>query len=329
MCGGDGGCISVASFNLLAPAYVRPLDLRTGEVQAFAAFEWAEPAEEVLAWDKRAPRLLAELRACGADVICLQELQLERDQGGSEPDHASAAAAGEKTTTDAPRMALPVWLRPMLEEEGYSVQLPPAAECEAMAARNVRVLGADVCVCNGLLWRRDRLSLVAQASDEGKGDKDTATCVALCVRGRDGTELAALPPTVVVSVHLDATSEKKRVGQVARCLRRGRTLAAAGATGPQPMTIIAGDMNTEILPGSCVGAFLTPTLDAGAGAGAATAAAPTEEQLTAECASALRLELADTAPSAAQLPLGCAKRRVRSSRRLATPVQRSRSAPRR
>ena len=34
MCGGDGGCISVASFNLLAPAYVRPLDLRTGEVNS-------------------------------------------------------------------------------------------------------------------------------------------------------------------------------------------------------------------------------------------------------------------------------------------------------
>ena len=97
MSGGDGGCLSVASFNLLAPAYVRPLDLRTGEVQPFAAFEWAEPAEEVLAWERRAPRLLAELRACGADVICLQELQLEREGGGGT---AAAAAADDDDDDD-------------------------------------------------------------------------------------------------------------------------------------------------------------------------------------------------------------------------------------
>ena len=30
----------VLSYNLLAPAFVRPVDLRTGAVQAYAAFEW-------------------------------------------------------------------------------------------------------------------------------------------------------------------------------------------------------------------------------------------------------------------------------------------------
>ena len=40
--------LSVVSYNLLAPLYVRPLDARTGCVQAFAAFQWAEPADEVL-----------------------------------------------------------------------------------------------------------------------------------------------------------------------------------------------------------------------------------------------------------------------------------------
>ena len=32
-------CISVASFNLLAPLYIRPIDQRTGKVQPFASFE--------------------------------------------------------------------------------------------------------------------------------------------------------------------------------------------------------------------------------------------------------------------------------------------------
>jgi hypothetical protein len=32
--------LSVASYNLLAPVYVRPHDKRTGGIQPFAAFEW-------------------------------------------------------------------------------------------------------------------------------------------------------------------------------------------------------------------------------------------------------------------------------------------------
>ena len=318
----DGGCLSVASFNLLAPAYVRPLDSRTGEVQAFAAFEWAEPAAQVLAWEARAPRLLAELRACGADVICLQELQLERAAAELVEPTAGAAEANAGVERTAPKgeLVFPAWLRPMLDEAGYVAQLPPAAECETMAARNARVLGVDATVCNALLYRADRLELVAKATNEGKGDKDSTTCVALCVRGRAGSALGALAPTVVVSVHLDATSEAKRVRQVASCLRRSRKLAATVAArgggalppGGQPLTIIAGDMNTEILPGSCVAAFLAATAmeDGGAdreglkggvaGGGRLTPLAPTAEQLAAECASALRL--ADGAsPSEAQL----------------------------
>ena len=59
---GSSPLLSVASFNLLAPLYgalityyvasspsaaVRPLDARTGQVQDFAAFAWAEPADQV------------------------------------------------------------------------------------------------------------------------------------------------------------------------------------------------------------------------------------------------------------------------------------------
>jgi len=35
----NANCISVASFNLLAPLYIRPIDQRTGKVQPFASFE--------------------------------------------------------------------------------------------------------------------------------------------------------------------------------------------------------------------------------------------------------------------------------------------------
>ncbi len=89
--------LSILSFNLLAPMFVRlpptygpktraaafpgtllpgtalqvrPTDKRTGEVQAYAAFPWA--SDEVLCWERRREMLRAELVSCEADVICLQ-----------------------------------------------------------------------------------------------------------------------------------------------------------------------------------------------------------------------------------------------------------------
>ena len=52
--------LSVLSYNLLAPLYVRPVDRRTGGVQSFAAFEWASDA--ALDWATRQPKLHAERR---------------------------------------------------------------------------------------------------------------------------------------------------------------------------------------------------------------------------------------------------------------------------
>ena len=133
--------LSVLSYNLLAPIYVRPIDRRTGAVQAFAAFDWAEPAAEVLEWGVRWPRLLAELQASAADVICLQEIQFERGEGG--------------------QYVLPAWLAPLSESAGYSARLPPQADLREMAERNERVLGvADAPVGNALLLQARRLSLL-------------------------------------------------------------------------------------------------------------------------------------------------------------------------
>ena len=135
--------LSVLSYNLLAPIYVRPIDRRTGAVQAFAAFDWAEPAAEVLEWGVRWPRLLAELLASAADIICLQEVQFERGAGG--------------------QYVLPAWLAPLssAESAGYSARLPPQADLKEMAERNERVLGvADAPVGNALLLRTRRLSLL-------------------------------------------------------------------------------------------------------------------------------------------------------------------------
>jgi hypothetical protein len=72
------GTISISSFNLLAPLYIRPIDTRTGQVQPFASFDWITPekSDEILGDGVRLPKLLGCLKGCQCDFICVQELQI-------------------------------------------------------------------------------------------------------------------------------------------------------------------------------------------------------------------------------------------------------------
>mmetsp|Transcript_87024 Transcript_87024/g.244022 ORF Transcript_87024/g.244022 Transcript_87024/m.244022 type:complete len:619 (+) Transcript_87024:57-1913(+) len=212
--------LSVLSYNLLAPLFVRPIDKRKGTVQPYAAFEWAEPAAEVLDWDARRPRLLAELCAAKADVICLQEVQFEPCADGG--------------------FGLPSWLK----LEGYAAQLPGQSYLEQMAERNLRVLDNKVAIGCAVLYRKDRLEAV--------GDQHSSVpnrLVSVCLQGRRGTALAALEPTVFFSVHLDAQAEDQRVDQLSKCLSMVRQMGCREV-------VMAGDMNTEVFDGSCVSAFV-------------------------------------------------------------------------
>ena len=73
----------VASYNLLAPCFVRPVDTRTGTVQEFAAFRWCDDA--VLDWPTRRNALTQALgqiaQNCerAPDVICLQEVEFSKE----------------------------------------------------------------------------------------------------------------------------------------------------------------------------------------------------------------------------------------------------------
>ena len=133
---------SVLSYNILAPIYVRPLDTRTGTVQEFAAFEWAEPAAEVLDWEVRRPRIIQELQRSRADVICLQEVEFEfvNDKFG-----------------------LPAWL----ELEGYAWQIPCQSDLAQIGERNERVLRKKQPIGNAILFRTDRLQHVGPGAGAG------------------------------------------------------------------------------------------------------------------------------------------------------------------
>lgn len=243
-------CVSVVSYNLLAPAYVRPFDKRTGSIQPFAAFSWCSDAD--LEWATRRQKLLNLLLSCEAHVICLQELQLERN-----------VATGQ--------LELPIWIRPLLQN--YTAKLPPQSELETIAERNVRVLEVDAAVTCAVLYQT-RAFQTEDASSQSV-ENNTNTCVTVGLHSTSTIE--AVGPIFVSSVHLDATDERKRVGQLAKCLKQARDLAGIG----QPLTvIIAGDMNQEFLPGSCVEGFLCT---------AEELLSTTTESLVEECQSSLRL----------------------------------------
>ena len=257
--------LSVLSYNLLAPLYVRPIDARTGGVQAFAAFEWCGPGDELLDFAARCPRMLAEVRAAAADAVMLQEVQFEPNDAGDG-------------------FALPAWLRPLTVEGGgdYIARIPAQGDLKEIAERNLRVLNCLAPVGNALLLRQGRLEPLEVAARVAPGTKSAAkgatTRVGALVKGAQGSGLESLGPTALFSVHLDATHEDQRVATIAKCMTQARQLGTREV-------LVAGDMNTEILPGSCVAALLDLP-------GAA-------DEWVRECASALRL--GDELPNAEQL----------------------------
>jgi endonuclease/exonuclease/phosphatase family metal-dependent hydrolase len=259
---GDASRLSVLSYNVLAPLYVRPIDTRTGGVQAFAAFEWCGEGDELLDFAVRCPRMLAEINAAAADAVMLQEVQFEPTEAGDG-------------------FALPAWLRPLTVEGGgdYVARIPAQADLKEIAERNERVLNCLAPVGNALLLKQQRLEVLEVQATVAPGarsaTKGATTRVGALVRGAEGSALRdVLAPTMVFSVHLDATHEDQRVATLVKCLQQARQLGTREV-------LIAGDMNTEILRGSCVEALIAAAADepgAGEGAAEAAAAAAAEEE---------------------------------------------------
>ena len=140
---------------------VRQLDNETHDAtfhqpsvsQEFAAFEWAEPASEVLDWDMRRPRILEELKRSRADVICLQEVEFEISWVKGD----DLWAAAEDT------YCLPAWL----ELEGYAWQIPCQSDLAQIGERNERVLRKKQPIGNAILFRTDRLQHVGPGAGAG------------------------------------------------------------------------------------------------------------------------------------------------------------------
>jgi hypothetical protein len=316
--------ISVASYNLLAPLYIRPIDQRTGQVQPFAAFEWISPenSDRILGNEVRLPKLLGSLRSCQCDFICVQELQLERDKRyGSQQieingDRGSRKEEGYNNnnksqnhpTSQAP-FILPKWITPLLQSSSsdgddnakgqYNIILPPQTELAKIAERNRRVLNANVAITNAIFYNATKWTPVDSIEGEMT---NTITCVTKAFIPENGSSdinsSNTDDPIVISSIHLDACSEERRVHQMQHCLERSLSMAT---TPYIPPCIIAGDYNCELLDGSCVNAFLAKQcVDCQQNSSAPIEEQTYSEQKQKECAAALRLPLG-VEPSKAQM----------------------------
>jgi endonuclease/exonuclease/phosphatase family metal-dependent hydrolase len=276
--------ISVASFNLLAPLYIRPIDQRTGEIQPFAAFEWVKDYD-LLRNETRLPRLLTCLENCGTDFICVQELQLER---GTE-DHNTPCKTNEKKSQP---FILPAWIMPLLSK--YQIILPSQQQLEKIAERNRRVLLADVAVTNGIFYKSNKWAPDSCNSRQSEvDDEHTTTCITHAFRSVN-KDVASI---VISSIHLDASREEKRCGQLQRCLGQAASFSSNPSHPYVLPLIIAGDFNCELSVGSCVSAFIANTSDDD---NSNNSSSPKEEEEEVnklrECAAALRIPLTSVSP---------------------------------
>ena len=235
----------VASYNLLAPCFVRPVDTRTGTVQEFAAFKWCE--DSVLEWPRRRDALATTLReiAQHCDVVCLQEVEFEKD--------------GDKRVP-------PPWLTDALE--GFEIVACKTSILERNAKRNAWVVNKDVAVATAVAVGRGW-------SVAWTGENNGTTNVLVCV------EKDTFPDVAVASMHLDAGSEDKRVQLLGATLAAARARLGGGSNlrvrrlcgnfrRPTPIdamvthwlistqVVVAGDMNAEFKVGSALGAVVSP-----------------------------------------------------------------------
>eukprot|EP00980_Cylindrotheca_fusiformis_P014959 scaffold4095_cov117-Cylindrotheca_fusiformis.AAC.16 len=313
--------LSVMSMNLLAPIYVRPIDRRTGTIQPFAAFEWVVDDDNdnnnILDWESRKLRLLESLVHGQADIICLQELQLERNNNTNESS-----------------FTLPQWLKPIIltnddnnikdqqqqqqQQYYYTAVLPDSKELEKIAQRNLRVLGVDAAVTCAILVRTTNNNNNNKnvgggwdiVSPPPQNATNSTNHVSVCLKHSSASENGErIDPVVVSSVHLDATDEFKRINQLTKCLQQANVLIKnATTTTPSNkirplMAILAGDMNAEFSEGSCMSAILEDYDDNNNNNAATigTRGGDDETKLQRACAEALRLDATTTTPSKQQL----------------------------
>jgi hypothetical protein len=200
---------------------------------------------------------------CQCDFICVQELQLERER----VEEDVSACIGRVSRRQ--QFVLPQWIAPLIErsvsddDDKYTIILPPQTELEKIAERNRRVLLMDAAITNAIFYKSNKWQPFGTNNVVG----NTTTCVTNIflptpIISDDSVDVSnvCVDPIAITSIHLDARSEEKRVQQLRTCLENS---ISCTVTPYIPACIIAGDYNCELLDGSAIHAFLSPTISIG------------------------------------------------------------------
>lgn len=206
--------LSVLSFNLLASCYVRV------EGQPWNAFSYC--ADEHLAWENRLPRVLDLLNASGADIICLQEVVVER--------RALSPGAPEEWN-------LPAWTDQLHGYKGV-LQGLKQKEWDKNSERNLRACGSSTPTGVATFYRNERLE-ESSVSKHGSGSGTT-----LFLRCREQPEPGSAPLEVAIAnIHL--------VGDPSKSDSHVKALEGVKKNlGRQALRIVCGDFNSECERGS-------------------------------------------------------------------------------
>lgn len=190
------------------------------ENQPWNAFAYCDDAH--LAWANRVPQIVQLLQDSLADVICLQEVVLERRAVGKGPEE----------------WTLPAWTD---ELKGYIgvLQGLKQKEWEKMAERNQRVVGVKRPTGLATFYRSDGFEECA-ASKHG-----SSSGIAVFLRAKDAPKGAPAPEFAVGNIHLLGDPEK--AGEHTKMLT-----GLNKNFGRREHKIIAGDFNGECEPGSSV-----------------------------------------------------------------------------
>lgn len=207
--------LGVLSLNLLADCYVRV------EGQPWNAFAYCDDAH--LAWESRLPQLLQMLKASAADVICLQEVVVEK--------RALPAGGG------AEEWRLPAWTDALQGYTGVLLGLKQK-EWDKQAERNMHHTGRSTPTGVATFYNTERFEECA-ASKHGSGSGIT-----VFLKCRDAVEAGgAALEVAVANIHL--------VGDPSKSDEHLKALNSLKKNlGKQSLRIVCGDFNGECKPGS-------------------------------------------------------------------------------
>jgi CCR4-NOT transcription complex subunit 6 len=222
------GCIiRVVSYNILAEAYA-------------PTSSFPDTHADHLAWAARSPRLLAEILAYGADVLCLQEVQEEvwesEDASSLIPSLRAAGYEG-------------AWF---WGEGGTSIKPKPPLVGPALLWRTARFAA----VTTAAIAFRDAACADALAGGHDgtaallAGSRDGAVAALLRQVGGDEAADPTTPTILAVSAHLNwdpRTPDLKVLQAAALCDELARLGGGGETESPLPPLVLGGDLNSPAL----------------------------------------------------------------------------------